>query len=140
MPNFLIITKEQTQVFLLGDFTINFPNCNNHQRTNDFLDSLASNSFIRYILQPARITIHSKTLIENIFSNFLTHELIYGNISATISDHLLHFYLFLIFCQILLAKTLTFMKEIGQNLNKKTFYLTILRKIGQTYYELISKM
>ena len=29
--------------------------------------------------------------IENIFSNFLTHELIYGNISATISDHLPHF-------------------------------------------------
>ena len=90
MPNFWIITKEQTQVFLLGDFTINLPNCNNHQRTNDFLDSLASDSFMRYILQPTRITSHSKTLIENIFSNFLTHELIYGNISATISYHLPH--------------------------------------------------
>ena len=45
---------------------------------------------MRYILQPTRITSHSKTLIENIFSNFLTHELIYGTISATISYHLPH--------------------------------------------------
>ena len=32
------------------------------------------------------------------------------------------------------------MKEIGQNLNKKTLYLTILIKIGLTYSKLINKM
>ena len=32
------------------------------------------------------------------------------------------------------------MKEIGQNLNKKILYLTILIKIGQTYSKLINKM
>ena len=51
-----------------------------------------------------------------------------------------NFNLFLTFCQILPPKNLTFMKEIGQNLNKKTLYLTILIKIGLTYFKLINKM
>ena len=66
-------------------------NYNDHQPTNDFLDSLASNSFIPYILHPTRITSHSKTLIDNIFSNYISHEIISGNITVTISDHLPQF-------------------------------------------------
>ena len=56
------ISKEQ-QIFLLGDFNINLLNYNEHQPTNEFLDSLASNSIIPYILQPKKLTSHSKTLI-----------------------------------------------------------------------------
>ena len=88
---FEIVSKEQKQVFLLGDFNINLLNYNDHQPTNDFLDSLASNSFIPYILHPTRITNHSKTLIDNIFSNFTSPDIISGNITATISDHLPQF-------------------------------------------------
>ena len=124
------ISKEQKQVFLLGDFNINFLNYNDHQPTNDFLDSLASNSFISYILHPTRITSHSKTLIDNIFSNFISSEIISGNITATISDHLPQFSFVPNIMSILIPKNLTIMKEIGQNLNKKTLYLTILIKIG----------
>ena len=40
------------------------------------------------ILHPIRITSHSKTLIDNIFSNFISHEIVSGSITATISDHL----------------------------------------------------
>ena len=58
------LSKESNQVFLLGDFNINLLNYNDHQPTNEFLDSLASNSFIPYILQPTRLTSHSKTLID----------------------------------------------------------------------------
>ena len=50
-----------------------------------------SNSFITYILHPTRITNQSKTLIDNIFSNFISNDIISGNITATISDHLLQF-------------------------------------------------
>ena len=88
---FEIVSKERKQVFLLGDFNINLLNYNDHQPTNDFLDSLASNSFIPYILHPTRITSHSKTLIDNIFSNFISPEIISGNITANISDHLPQF-------------------------------------------------
>ena len=66
---FEIFSKEQKQVFLLDDFNINLLNYNDHQPTSDFLDPFASNSFILYILHPTRITSHSKTLFDNIFSN-----------------------------------------------------------------------
>ena len=66
-------------------------NYNECQPTNEFLDSLASNSIIPYILQPTLITSHSKTLIDNIFSNVLSFEATSGNITATVSDHLPQF-------------------------------------------------
>ena len=85
------ISKEQKSIFLLGDFTFNPLNYNEHNQTNEFLDSLASNSFIPLILQPTRITSHSNTLIDNIFSNVIDPDIISGNLTATISDQLPQF-------------------------------------------------
>ena len=85
------ISKEQKSVFLLGDFNVNLLNYNEHDQTNKFFDSLASNSFIALILQPTRITSHSNTLIDNIFSNVIESDIISGNLTATISDHLPEF-------------------------------------------------
>ena len=85
------VSKEQKSAFLLGDFNINLLNYNVHSPTNEFLDSLASNSFLPYILQPTRITSHSKTLIDNIFTNIIFPDSITGNPTATISDHLPQF-------------------------------------------------
>ena len=81
--------KSKNRYFFL--VTINLLNYNDHQPTNDFLDSLVSNSFIPYILHPTRITNHSKTLSDNIFSNFISPDIISGNITATISEHLPQF-------------------------------------------------
>ena len=80
------VSNEKKQIFLLGDFNINV-----YKSTNDFLDSLDSKSVIAYILQPTRLISHSKTLINNIFSNMLSSEIISGNLTATISDHLPQF-------------------------------------------------
>ena len=87
------ISKEQKQIFLLGDFNINLLKYNGHQPTNEFLDSLASNPFLPDILLLTRLTSHSKTLIDNIFSNVLSCEAISSNITATISDNLSWFLL-----------------------------------------------
>ena len=84
-------SKEQKSVFLLGDFDVNLLNYNEHNQTNEILDSLASNSFIPLILQPTRITSHSNTLIDNIFSNVIEPDIISSNLTATISDHLPQF-------------------------------------------------
>ena len=78
-------------VFLLGDFNVNLLNYNEHNQTNEFLDSLASNSFIPLILRPTRITSHSNTLIDNIFSNAIDPDIISGNLTATIPHHLPQF-------------------------------------------------
>ena len=80
-------SKEQKSVFLLGDFIVNPLNYNEHDQTIEFLDSVASNSFMTLILQPTRITSHSNTLIDNIFSNVIDPDIISGNLTATISDH-----------------------------------------------------
>ena len=66
----LEISKEQKQIFLLGDFNINLLNYNAHQPTNDFLDSLASNSITPCILQPTRFTSHSKNSHRQHFFEF----------------------------------------------------------------------
>ena len=82
------ISKEQKSIFLLGDFNVNLLNYNEHNPTNEFLDSLVSNSFIPINLQPTRITSHSNTLLDNIFSNIIDPDTISGNSTATISHHL----------------------------------------------------
>ena len=87
------ISKEQKSIFLLGKFNVNLLNYNEHNQTefliNEFLDSLASNSFVPLILQPTRKTSHSNTLTDDIFSN--DPDIISGNLTATISDHLPYF-------------------------------------------------
>ena len=85
------IFKEQKCIFLLGNFNVDLLNYNEHNQTNEFLDSIASKSFIPLILEPTRITSHSNTLIDNIFSNFIDPDIISGNLTATISDHLPQF-------------------------------------------------
>ena len=45
----------------------------------------------RKFLQPSRVTTNSKTLIDNIFSNMVVPNIISGNLTACISDHLSHF-------------------------------------------------
>ena len=59
--------------------------------TNEFLDSLASNSSLPYIIQSNRHTCHFRTLIDNILSNVILKHIISGNITATIGDHLPQF-------------------------------------------------
>ena len=77
------ISKEQK-----SNFHVNLLNYNEHNQTNEFLDSLASYSFIPLILQPTRVTSHSDSLIDDIFSNVIDPDIISGNLTATISDHL----------------------------------------------------
>ena len=78
-------------MFLLDDFNVDLMHCNEHKSTNEFLDSLASNSYLPYIIQPSRHTSHSRTIIDNIFSNAISKDTFCGNITATISDHLHQF-------------------------------------------------
>ena len=85
------ISKEQTSVFLLGDFNANLFNYNEHNQTNKVLDPLVYNSLIPLILEPTRITSYSNALIDNIFSNVIYPNIISSNLTATISDNLPQF-------------------------------------------------
>ena len=81
----------------MNDFYVRFlffyfyVNCHEHIQTNEFLDSLASDLFVPLILQSTRITSHSDTLIDNMFSNAIDRAILCGNLTTTISDHLPQF-------------------------------------------------
>ena len=53
----------------MGDFNIDLLKFKSHSATDGFLNTLGSNFFQPYIMQPPRITNHSATLIDNIFFN-----------------------------------------------------------------------
>ena len=78
------ISKGQKYIFLRGAYNVNLLNYNEHKQTNEFLDSLASNSFIPLIVQPTRITSHSNTLIDYIFTNVIYPDIISDNLTDII--------------------------------------------------------
>lgn len=82
------LETENKDIILMGDFNINLLNYNKHEETNFFVDQLFSNSLLPSITKPTRVTTHSKTLIDNIFTNSTEHLLFSGNLTTFISDHL----------------------------------------------------
>ena len=78
-------------MFLSGNLNFDLMHYNEHKTTNEFLDSLTSSSYLPYIIKPSRHTSHSRALIDNIFSNVISKDIICGNITATASDHLPQF-------------------------------------------------
>ena len=51
-------------------------------------------SLIPKILAPTRLTCHTKTLIDNIFTNVQDENYLFGNLTCSISDHLLQFVIY----------------------------------------------
>ena len=82
------ISFENKLCFLFGDFNINVLNADSHLPTNDFIDLKYCNGFYPLISKPTRITSHSATLIDNIFSNDLDNHKFSGIPWSDISDHL----------------------------------------------------
>ena len=67
------ISKEKKNLFLLGNFNVDLSKYDKHGETNGFLDSISSYMFLPYIsfaiLHPTRVTDHSQTINDNIFTN-----------------------------------------------------------------------
>ena len=81
------ITKENKLIFCMGDFNVNLLNYNTHNYTNEFMNNMISHYLLPHILHPTRVTDHSATVIDNIFTNNTSHETVSGNIMTHISDH-----------------------------------------------------
>ena len=81
-------SKEQKNVFLLGHFNVDLLKHDKHAETNEFIYSPSCYMYLTYILHPTRVTGHSQTIIDNIFSNYVLKEAVCGNVTSTISDHL----------------------------------------------------
>ena len=59
-------------IFIAGDFNIDLLKSENNEETNSFFNNLLTYSLFPTIVKPTRITSHSATLIDNIFTNSLT--------------------------------------------------------------------
>lgn len=79
-------------ILLLGDFNIDLMNNDVDTNIATYLDTLTSNLFVPHIIYHTHITSHSRTLIDNIFSNLPNYtQGKSGNITLSISDHLAQF-------------------------------------------------
>ena len=63
------VNNSSKQVIVLGDTNINFLQYCNDNRTSDYLDMLLDSGFMSIITKATRITDHSKTLIDHIYTN-----------------------------------------------------------------------
>ena len=81
---------KSTICYLLGDTNYNLINLDRHFSTEEYYNNLVSKSFKPLIWKPTRITEHSSTLIDHIWTNDLRHtSYMKSHIIVTdISDHL----------------------------------------------------
>ena len=84
----LNISKNNKHCYIMGDYNIDMFRLNEHSPTQEFVESLFSHMFVPLINRPTRITAHSGTLIDNIFTNHLTPNLFSGILINDLSDHL----------------------------------------------------
>ena len=91
MPLLDKLSNENKDIMIMGDFNVNLINCNDDKNISNFLDTMLSHSFLPFITTPTRITRNTKTLIDNIFYNKPLNDIMSGNLSSIISDHLIQF-------------------------------------------------
>jgi len=82
------LNQSKHQVFILGDMNIDFLRVGTHSKTEDYLDMLYSSNLLPVITKPTRITSHTTTLIDHIYTNASTDQIIPGIVTTDISDHL----------------------------------------------------
>jgi hypothetical protein len=84
------IDRENKICYLMGDFNIDLLKSESCDYSNKFIEQLFTSSFLPLINKPTRITNHTATLIDNIFTNNLENieNSKNGIIFTDISDHL----------------------------------------------------
>ena len=78
-----ILRINRSPIYLCGDFNIDLLKINTKDHYNTFYNNLTAAGYLPRISLPTRVTSHSATLIDNIFSTEL-----YNNDSAVIVNHI----------------------------------------------------
>ena len=87
------LTRENKKTYLLGDFNFNLLNTDNSETFNSF-ETMTSSHLIPTIIIPTKINTKKSTVIDNIFTNQIHPDMISGNFTVAISDHLPSFSLY----------------------------------------------
>lgn len=80
------ISRDNKICYLMGDLNLNLMNNQRHNATGEFLDGLYSHLSFPLITLPSRITCHTATLIDNIFSNHVGHSYLRSRLLFTYRD------------------------------------------------------
>ena len=82
------LNNQGFEAYIAGDININFFSYNTDRQTSDYLDMLLNLGFMPMITKATRITNHSATLIDHIYTNSPEKIIKSGICLADISDHL----------------------------------------------------
>ena len=86
------IGKEGKEIYLSGDFNIDFIKTDTEKCSTDFYALLSSNGLLPYIIHPSRVVEgKAPSLIDNIFSNNVTDIVLSGSIYMQLSEHFSQF-------------------------------------------------
>ena len=118
-------TTENKTIILLGDFNIDLVKCSVDASTSEFFNLFSSYNLLPYITLPTRITNRSQTLIDNIFSNSTSNQIISGNLTSTVSDHLPQFLIYPDFNKTFIPRKTIFTVGIQKVMTKIVFTLTL---------------
>ena len=89
-----IINDEKKHCIMMGDMNIDLLKYNEHAKTNSYIDMVFANGFIPSITKPTRISSHSATLIDHIYSNTYNPKCTTGILITDLADHYGVFYLY----------------------------------------------
>lgn len=79
---------DQKIAYICGDYNIDLLNPHKYTGIDEFIEVMYSMSLFPIITQPSRITSHSATIIDNIFTNNIEDNIVSGLLINDISDHL----------------------------------------------------
>ena len=81
------MSSENKNCYISGDFNLDLLKYNTVNVIGDFLNTIQTNNLYPLIDRPTRITPTSATLIDNIFTNVLTHQIKSGVCVNYLTDH-----------------------------------------------------
>ena len=118
------LITQNVPCYLLGDFNINL--LKDEKKANDLINLLYSHNFFPTITKPTRVTKHSASLIDHIWSNNLQNLEASGILYTSLSDH---FPIFNVFSNKLKnsqpSSTVSFVKRIFNPASFESFRLAL---------------
>ncbi|XP_065678993.1 uncharacterized protein LOC136093712 [Hydra vulgaris] len=85
------LSHEAKNIVLMGDFNIDLLNYRESQVISNYFESLCSHSLFPTIILPTRVTAKTETLIDKIFMNPFPTNIVSGNLTISIYDHMAQF-------------------------------------------------
>ena len=84
-------SRKQRIIYIYGDFNFDLLKIDSDHVTQHFFNLLCNFGLLPHVLQPSRVTDNTATVVDNIFSNNIQDNIVFGNILLTLSEHFSQF-------------------------------------------------